>query len=64
MLLAVLFWFGRRQPRRRALWLAFGLPCLTLVVAGIGPTIQVFGRVDDGYNVLEWSKSFFSDVMQ
>lgn len=49
MLLAVLFWIGRPQPRRRALWLALGLPCLTLLVAGIGPGIHVFGRIDDGY---------------
>jgi hypothetical protein len=49
MLLAVLFWFGRPQPRRRALWLALGLPSLTLLIAGIGPGIHVFGRVDDGF---------------
>ncbi|MGH9882437.1 MAG: DUF7670 domain-containing protein [Pyrinomonadaceae bacterium] len=48
MLLAVLFWFGRPHPRRRALWLALGLPGLTLLIAGIGPAIHVFRRVDDG----------------
>jgi hypothetical protein len=49
LLLAVLFWFGRPQPRRRALWLALGLPSLTLLIAGIVPASHVFGRVDDGF---------------
>lgn len=48
MLLAVLFWYGRPHPRRRALWLVLGLPGLTLLIAGIGPAIHVFRRVDDG----------------
>lgn len=46
--LGALYWFGRPQPRRYAIWLLVGLPLLILVAAGVGPVIRVASRVDDG----------------
>ena len=46
--LGLLYWFGRTQPRKVAVWIVVGLPLLTLVVAGIGPALRVSQRVDDG----------------
>lgn len=48
LLLGTLYWYGRPQPRRRAYWLAAGLPLLMLVVCGVEPVVRVAGRVDDG----------------
>lgn len=44
----LLYWFGRPQPRKLALYLAFGLPLITLILSGIGPAIRVSQRIDDG----------------
>ena len=46
--MGALYWFGRPQPRKRAVFLAVGLPLLTLVAFGIGPAIRVSQRLDDG----------------
>ncbi len=46
--LAALYWFGEARPRRRAVWLAAGLPALTLIVCGVEPAWRVSTRVDDG----------------
>ena len=47
LLLGVLYWYGRPQPRRRAYCLAVGLPVLTLMVCGAEPVVRVSGRIDD-----------------
>jgi len=47
--LGALYWFGRPQPRRIALFLAAGLPLLTLVVSGLAPALRVSQRLDDGF---------------
>jgi hypothetical protein len=46
--IGALYWFGRPQPRKVAVWLAIGLPILTLTVSGIEPALRVSQRVDDG----------------
>lgn len=46
--LGLLYWFGRPQPRRRALVLAIGLPLLILTIFGIEPVLRVSQRIDDG----------------
>ena len=46
--IAVLYWFGRPQPRKMAVFVAVGLPMLTLIVFGISPIIRVSQRIDDG----------------
>lgn len=43
-----LYWFGRPQPRKAAVWLVVGLPLLTLTISGIEPALRVSQRVDDG----------------
>jgi hypothetical protein len=48
--LSALYWFGRPQPRRIALFLAAGLPLLTLVVSGVAPVLRVSQRLDDGFS--------------
>lgn len=48
VLLGAAHWYGRPQPRRRAVTLALVLPLLTLVVAGVGPAFRVAARRDDG----------------
>ena len=45
--LGALYWYGRPQPRKRAVILAVGLPLLTLIIAGIEPVIRVSQRLDD-----------------
>jgi hypothetical protein len=47
LLLGILYWHGRPQPRRRAYWIAVGLPMLTLLVCGVEPVVRVAGRVND-----------------
>jgi hypothetical protein len=46
--LGALYWFGRPQPRKIAIYLVAGLPMLTLVLAGITPALRVSQRVNDG----------------
>jgi hypothetical protein len=46
--IGVLYWFGRPQPRKRAIALAVGLPILTLIISGVEPILQVSQRIDDG----------------
>lgn len=46
--LAALYWFGRPQPKRRAAWIAIGLPVLTLLMSGAAPAFRVSQRLDDG----------------
>ncbi len=46
--LGVLYWFGRPQPRKAAIFLTIGLPILTLAISGIGPALRVSQRFDDG----------------
>jgi hypothetical protein len=46
--LGLLYWFGRPQPRKIALFLAIGLPILTLIIFGIEPVLRVSQRLDDG----------------
>ncbi|MGD8793657.1 MAG: DUF1566 domain-containing protein [Anaerolineae bacterium] len=47
--LGALYWFGRPRPRRIALFLAAGLPLLTLIVSGVAPALRVSQRLDDGF---------------
>ena len=46
--IGVLYWFGRPQPLKVAVWLAIGLPILTLTICGIEPVLRVSQRIDDG----------------
>jgi hypothetical protein len=46
--IGVLHWLGRPQPRKLAVFVAIGLPVLTLLVAGIAPVLRVSQRLDDG----------------
>ena len=46
--LGALHWFGRPQPRKMAIFLAAGLPLLTLIVFSIEPILRVSQRFDDG----------------
>jgi hypothetical protein len=48
LILGMLYWYGRPQPRRAAYLVAAGLPALTLVICGIEPVMRIAGRVDDG----------------
>lgn len=47
LLLGILYWYGRPQPRRRAYWIAAGLPMLTLIICGVEPVVRIAGRVND-----------------
>jgi hypothetical protein len=46
--IGLLYWFGRAQPRKRAVFLAVGLPLLTIIAFGISPAVRVSQRLDDG----------------
>ena len=46
--LGALYWFGRPQPRSRAIYLAVGLPLLILIISGFPPVLRVSQRVNDG----------------
>jgi hypothetical protein len=46
--LSALYWFGRPKSRKTAIYLAVGLPMLTLIISGIEPVIRVSQRIDDG----------------
>lgn len=48
VLLGILYWVGRPQPRVLAYQIAVGLPLLTLVVCGVEPVVRISGRVNDG----------------
>jgi hypothetical protein len=47
LLLGILYWYGRPQPRRRAYRVAVGLPMLALIVCGVEPVVRIAGRVND-----------------
>lgn len=47
LVLGILYWYGRPQPRRRAYWVAVGLPVLTLIICGVEPVVRVAGRLND-----------------
>jgi hypothetical protein len=47
LVLGILYWYGRPQPRRRAYLIAIGLPVITLFVCGVEPVVRVTGRVND-----------------
>ena len=47
LLLGILYWYGRPQPRRWAFWVAVGLPMLTLIICGVEPVVRTAGRVND-----------------
>ena len=49
LLLALLYWFGRPEPRRRALALVAGLPVLVALGCMVEPIWRVSGRVNDWY---------------
>jgi hypothetical protein len=46
--IGALYWFGRPQPRKVAVWLVIGLPILTLTIFGTEPVLRVSQRIDDG----------------
>lgn len=48
LLLGILYWFGRPQPRRLAYQIVVGLPLLTLIFCGGEPVARVAGRINDG----------------
>ncbi|MEZ4862792.1 MAG: hypothetical protein R3C14_15860 [Caldilineaceae bacterium] len=48
LLFALLYWFGRPQPRRVATYLLIGLPLLTLIIFGVEPVLRIAQRVNDG----------------
>jgi hypothetical protein len=48
LLLGVLFWKGRPQPRQRAYIVLAGVPLVVLLALGIEPAVRVAQRVDDG----------------
>ena len=47
--LGILYWFGRVQPRKWALYAICFLPTATMIVCGTVPAYRVYERVDDGY---------------
>lgn len=46
--IGALYWFGHPQPRKKAVFIAVGVPILTLIICGIGPAIRVSQRMNDG----------------
>jgi hypothetical protein len=46
--IGALYWYGRPEPRRRAVSLAVELPILTVIILGLGPALRVSRRLDDG----------------
>lgn len=46
--IGALYWFGRPEPRKIAIYFVLGLPILTLIVSGIAPITRVSQRMDDG----------------
>lgn len=47
VLLGILYWYGRPQPRHWAYRIAGGLPMLTLVLCGTEPVVRITGRIND-----------------
>jgi hypothetical protein len=47
ILIGVLYWCGRPEPRRWATLLIISVPLLTLVIWGAEPILRVAGRIDD-----------------
>lgn len=47
LLLGMLYWYGRPEPRRRAYCIALALPMLTLLVCAVEPVVRVAGRVNE-----------------
>ena len=45
--LGAMYWFGRPEPRKVAIWVIVGLPILTLILSGISPALRVSHRVND-----------------
>ena len=45
--LGTMYWFGRPEPRKAAIWVIVGLPILTLILSGISPALRVSHRVND-----------------
>ena len=48
IILGMLYWYGRPEPRRIAYLVAVGLPTLILIACGVEPIVRLAGRVDDG----------------
>jgi hypothetical protein len=48
VLLGVSYWFGRPQPRRRAIAAVVILPLLAVLVCGVEPAVRISSRLDDG----------------
>jgi hypothetical protein len=46
--LGAMYWFGRPEPRKIAVYLSVGLPVITLILFGISPILRVSQRLDDG----------------
>ena len=46
--LGALYWYGRPQPRKIAVYVILGFPILTLILSGIAPVGRVSQRLDDG----------------
>jgi len=46
--LGALYWYGRPQPRKIAVYVIVGFPILTLILSGTAPVMRVSQRVDDG----------------
>jgi len=46
--LGALYWYGRAQPRKRAAYLAVGMPLLIFAVFSVEPSLRVSQRIDDG----------------
>jgi hypothetical protein len=46
--IGAMYWFGRPQPRKLAIYLVVGIPLLTLIISGVEPVLRVSQRVDDG----------------
>ena len=47
LLLGILYWYGRPEPRRWAYRLAIGLPMLSLIISGVEPVVRIAGRFND-----------------
>ncbi len=45
LLIGVLYWLGRPEPKRRALAMILGFPTLTLAAFGVEPALRIVGRL-------------------
>ncbi len=48
LVLSLLFWYGRPEPRAVAYWVVTALPLAVAILAGIGPAYRVTHRFYDG----------------